>query len=494
MIPLNILIIQIEQLQMENYSTISNEFECTHIDFVVESIVQNVKYDLELWKILEEVGGDTLMAVGNRKEMTRQINECIQNIVQKVRNELKPDIDVSKSVIMQTSVPEPVPIAKNHASHHTEITDYISDEYYDYLLSINDISWFNHRKWITRIFYLLKISSIRVFDLFMDKLKITLSSLFQIVKRNPHNYHIAMCCMERYNEEFIKSFDRYDYLFFTRSLHYCGLSFNKYVYHNVYCKLNIQLDKCPYKEIFSNEYTYICAQSISTHDVFEYFINLFGINLRGKYGKTELLINHVISMCHYGNDERCKEYLSELEVNIVESTNPLNLLKRMIELTSVPMGQIRDEIENQILKSYNRVVLTKENVDYFSRYRIRHKYPWDIVTTLIAHNKIDELIEIFNYVNIDLKKFNCLTIALILLDVLFSNNEEIVIKFIKYLYNVGYVMNEQFYDKIIDLLTVRRGKYLYLSFEKEYITLDKNIMDGIIKLKYAGSKILFKRE
>lgn len=442
--------------------------ECTqNIDFVITNIVLNVKNDLEILNLVEKAGWDPSMCVGNNARLMEYVDEIIKNIVLHVFRDLD-------------SVKQTKSHSRNYILHHTDITDFISTDYWDYLTSIDDNTWTTHRTAILREFYHLKITDLKIFDLFVTKLGISQHTLFQIVKLRQPNSSIAMCCMKRYENQFIKSFTSYyDSKFFTDTILYRNLPFNKYVYHNVYCKLKLKLCKCPYKNVFSNDYPYICTQEVGDHDVFEYFIDLFGIDLKGKYENTKFLIKHVISLC-------CNS-VGRLLDESRPSANPCTMLKRMIELTNKSVKSVRISIKEQMQEHY------RSTSPYVIKHNVRKWNPWEIVSTFVSHNKIDELIEIFNHTGVDLKNTDSQTIMLLMIDVLFSNNEEIVVKFIKYLkYDVGFVMDTKFYTRLIDMFMMKNNKYVYLSFEGAQINLNKNIMDGLAKMKYTGSKITIK--
>lgn len=79
-----------------------------------------------------------------------------------------------------------------------------------------------------------------------------------------------------------------------------------------------------------------------------------------------------------------------------------------------------------------------------------------------------------------------------LIDVIFSNNEKIIVKFIHYLkYNVGYKMDFEFYTHLMKLLE-KKNKYTYLSVPKDqHIVLSDHIFQELNKLKYAGMTICY---
>ena len=80
-----------------------------------------------------------------------------------------------------------------------------------------------------------------------------------------------------------------------------------------------------------------------------------------------------------------------------------------------------------------------------------------------------------------------------LIDVIFSNNEETIIKFIRYLKHVvKYNIGHHIYSHVMKLLEIKNKCYQYLSTHSVYCKkLSPHIVNELNKLLYEGSVIQF---
>lgn len=364
---------------------------------------------------------------------------------------------------------------KYYITSIADITNFVSGEHHDYLLSIVPSVWKKYKTQLRNKFKDLEITTFSVLNLFVEKLNIDQKFLFQTVKTCHTNHKLSLCIMVRYYKDFIKSFvgTDTDNNFFTKSLYENNLSFNKYIYYNIYCMLDTKFDVCPYKKIFesigkNSHYIYI-----EHFDVFEYFVELFGISLRNKLG-CDSILNYVDNLyeLYYGGDYCMGTFC----------VKPFDAFKRLVTMANIPISNMCCAVVKSVENEYG---------DFISgeRRQVRVSYADSIVETIIGYELIDDLIGIFDYLNIDLKQFNGHIINYMLINVLFSNNMDFIVRFFRYLkWDVGYAMGYDFYSELIELLKIKRGKYVYLCVDR-CSGLDANIRAGLHEL-LRGSRML----
>lgn len=407
-----------------------------------------------------------------KKSITDPDDILINNIVQKVKYEL----DYVSTLVPISETYTNGPYTKYYFTSPTDITNFVSSEYYDYLSSIDGSIWKKYKKQILCKFEHLKITTIPVLDLFVEKLHINPKLLFEKVKLNPSNHKLSLCVIIRYYWDFIESFENNtcDWSFFMLSLENNDLEFNKYIYHNIYCVLKINFNQCPYEKIFSTNSTFRSLKFINVahFDVFEYFVNLFDVNI-------ELVLNcnrihHYVILAlleHYEkNTHKTDEYMQK----------PCSILKRMVKMSNIDIKEMCLFVENSINNTFG-------NTNHTKIYRVRFDLN-SIVGLLIINNMIGELIDLLNYLNLDLKKCWKKAIIRMTIDILFSNDEESIKKFLQYLYATNYPTNYDFYAELTGLLVKQHGKYKYLHVG-ENLKLDKYFVKELYKMRYAGMKL-----
>lgn len=414
-----------------------------------------------------------------KKPNLKYNDPVINNIVQTVEHQLdyvpvytyvcEPDPDIN---------PDSNPHTKYYITSLTDITDFVSGEYYDYLSSIPTSIWKKYKTQARNKFKDLEITTIPVLDLFVEKLNIEQEFLFQMVKTCQSNHKLSLCIMIRYYKDFIKSFvgTNIDKDFFTKSLHENNLPLNKYIYYNIYCVLETKFDVCPYKKIFgsigkNSHYLYI-----KYFEVFEYFVELFGISLSKKLSCNSIL-NYVDILygSYYGGDYCVGTF----------SVKPFDAFKRLVTMGSIAIDKMRCAVMESIEDEYG-----DEYGDSISgeRRQVGISYADSIVEIIIEYELIDDLIGLLNYLDIDLKQFNGRIINYMLVNILFSNNMDFIIRFFRYLkWDVGYVMETDFYSRLIELLKMKRGGYVHLYVNGH--SLNTNVKAGLHEL-LRGSRML----
>lgn len=391
--------------------------------------------------------------------ISEHTNMLINNIIREIN-----ECTLSESVLETIREINRPSLVKYYVPDNMHILDFTDDEYYDYLLSICDNEWKEY-KWLSRCFGRLKISSYRVLLLFMKKLSITPQMLINKVKKCPLNKPLVMCCVQNFNKKFISNIQKSDHAFFSSIFEKGDLEYNKCIYHNLYCELTDLFDECVYKEYFTKDMR--CKyERIECYDVFEYFSKLFNINL-----------------CDFLRPSQMIGYTTVLLFE-KSQLNMCDVIKRLVGSSTFLLSDLHNCIRNHIWRRYCFTLYQK----YFS---VHGGYTCCIITELICSNRIDELFEIFEYLNINLKKYKYDVILYMLIDVIFTNNEKTIIGFIHYLkYNVGYRMDFEFYTHLMKLLEKKNNKYEYLSVSKDlHITLSDHIIQELNKLKYAGMVI-----
>lgn len=373
----------------------------------------------------------------------------------------------------------------------SSITSFVATEYCDYLMEIDDCNWKKCKMQIMKSFWVLPIDNIQILNLFMEKLGITILQLIRNIKKCPSNQKLTMCCMVNYYEEFIENITKDDVSFFRNSLLYCDLEFNKYVYYEIFPKV---------KSLFGNENPYekfFCSNSdrflkIEYFDVFEYFIKLFETNiLKCSRRDDRIIIRFLCDICFDDDDDDDDELCSYQNQCVEKLINPCCIVKRLVDISNINITDIKNSLNTDVEHAYKNYEVYCVSIRSCSNFD-----GVSLVKNLVVNNCIDELIELFDYVNFDLGKQEMYSIIGLLLDVMFSNDPNIVGKFVKYLKRtVGHMLNISFYDTLLKYITMRGKSYPYLRFaNNNTIILDKSITNGIVQLKYAGSIIEFERK
>lgn len=407
-----------------------------------------------------------------KKPNPKYNDPIINNIIQTVQYQLD-------YVPVHVYTTEPNPEESVHTKYYitsiTDITDFVSGEYYDYLLSIVPSVWKKYKMQLRCKFKDLEITTFSVLDLFVEKLNISQEFLFQTVKTSHSNHKLSLCIMVRYYKDFIKSFvgTDIDKNFFIESLYENNLSFNKYIYYNIYCMLDIKFDVCPYKKIFGSIGKKSYYIYIKHFDVFEYFVRLFSISLDSILGCNSIL-NYVNILYElYYEEEHCKDTFC---------VKPYDAFKRLVTMANIDIGKMQCVLVKSIKNEYDESLSG-------NRRQVGFSYADSIVHSLIRYKLIDDLIKLFDYSNIDLKQFNSCIINHMLINILFSNDMDFIVRFFRYLkWDVGYVMGYDFYSGLIELLKIKRGGYVYL-----YVVgcsgLNTNVKHGLHEL-LRGSRML----
>lgn len=398
--------------------------------------------------------------------------------------------------------PYPNPNTKYYITSLSDITDFLNPEYYDYLSSIDNKIWAKYKEPLMDTFPTLEISSIPILKLFVEKLSIDVHTLITSVKRQPSNSKLLLCVMINYYEDFVNSINYVvdepieysdgtigicdkstDDIFFTRIVKNCDLTLNKYVYHNIYSKAKTKPEPnsnaCPYRRIFFSIGTDNLHLDIVSYDVFEYFVKIFNIDLKKMY-KCDRMLEHLAITC---SNEFDINYMLETLITPVKTDA---ILKQMVCLTGCKISTLKYVFEREIVSNYT----VGEN----EMFTVRVLEKEGTLNNLVKENRITELIEIFRYTKIDFKKFDSHVVIYMLIDVLFSNDEGSVREFLQYLkWGIGYVLDYAFFEKVMSLLKITRGKYNYLRVRRGML-LEQNILDGLMRMMYAGSTIKFVRK
>lgn len=410
------------------------------------------------------------------------IDDQINNIIQDIKSD-----KITESILETIRIIDRPLLRKYHVTDITDITDFIDGEYYDYLTTIKLDVWSKYKQALTRGIGRLEISDIRVLKLFMDKLSITHKVLFTKVKKYPSNQPLVMCCVTHFNEEFVKSISMSDMIFFRTIIRNGDLEYNKYLYHNVYRKTNYALARmpCVYEQFFppkapiSSKYI-----TIRNYDVFEYFVKLFDTVLYDSFTISNLT-NYVTVTCN-SSDSKHTYYGEKSWYGTKPNPNACDILRRLVNLSGTLITDVKNYIESGIKSRYDQPL-------YHKYFLVRLDYAKGFFSTFIQSNRIDELIEMLDYLGVDLKKYNSNIIVYMLIDVIFSNDPDIIVKFIRYLKDVvGYTIGTEIYSHVIGLLGKKNGSYEYLATNNMYCnSLTQSVVDELFRLKYAGSVIKF---
>lgn len=408
------------------------------------------------------------------------IDAQINNIIQDIRTNT-----ITESVFETMCIIDKSLLTKYYVSDIMDITDFIDGTYYDYLTTIEPDTWAQYKRSLVQKIGRLEISDHRVLKLFMDKLSITHNVLFTKVKENPHNQPLVMCCICAFNNEFVKTISVSDKEFFTSVIKNGDLEYNKSLYHNVYCKIKHVFGKhCIYEYFFPRKniigYKY---KHIRNYDVFEYFVKLFGTIVR-EHLKIAESINYVITTCYPSENIFYEHRLWKPMIKTYPIPNICVILGRLVDLTKTSMTDVKKFINENIMGRYNKPLC-------HIRFSVHFDHTYQLIVKLIQTNRIDELIEIFDYVGIDLKEYNPNVIVYMLIDVIFSNDRDSITKFIRYLKNVvRYKINTGVYSRVIGLLEKTDNRYKYLA-TYHCKSLSHDVVEGLNRLKYGGSVIKF---
>lgn len=387
----------------------------------------------------------------------KTIDKIITNIVRQINYDLK--------YVDYNSIN---PHTKYYVSDMYSITDFVFEEYYDYLLNIPDCAWTTYRDQIIKCFQDLKISSGHVLKLFVEKLGLPLEQLFKIVKSTSAiNHELLLCCTFNYTDDFIKSIEFNDRYFFDHVLRYYDLKTNIFIYHNVYCKTQCFETQCIYRKFFQyNLFGYDESSAIHAiyyFDVFEYFVNLFGLGIQTNklYTKNYHMLRLFVTQCFWN------------KVTFEEKPETaINLLDRMVVLSGLTVIYIKNQLCELIDCFYGG--------NTFAVGLSNNRNWW---ASLAYQGHLNVSIELFKYANIDLKIFRPIVIVRMLIELAFLNNLYFVNIFMCYLkYDVKYKIDVEFYSLLFRLLSRKNSCYKYLHVQSRVLRFDT--LKELYEMKY----------